>query len=263
MAGAYRTARLEERSEIGAFLETDRLYTAYALGDLEPGLFEDCTWAGAWRAGVQEALILHYRGLRPAALFLAGTSAGLRAILERELRPGPVYLTCRPEQVALAQAFYRWPEPVPMWRMVLRQGAFKPVASDCVRLRAADAQELEALYELGGGLAFSPAQVEQGVFFGIYEQGELVSAGGTHLASPTYGVAAVGNVFTHPQHRGRGLGTATTSAVVEALQRMAIRDIVLNVGQANEGAARIYERLGFERYCPFFEGPATAFDVLR
>jgi ribosomal protein S18 acetylase RimI-like enzyme len=51
---------------------------------------------------------------------------------------------------------------------------------------------------------------------------------------------------------------ATTSAVVEELLRQGIRDIILNVGQANEGAVRIYERLGFERYCPFFEGTASA-----
>ena len=158
----------------------------------------------------------------------------------------------------LAGEFYDWPEPVPMWRMVLRPSRFQPTAALCVRLRAGDAGRLAALYALGGGLAFSPAQIEQGVFCGIYEQGELVSVGGTHLASPTYGVAAVGNVFTHPDYRGRGHGTAATGAVVEALLAQGIDDIVLNVGQANEGAVRIYERLGFERFCAFFEGPARA-----
>jgi GNAT superfamily N-acetyltransferase len=206
--------------------------------------------------------VLHYRGLTPAALFLAGTTGGLRAILEAELRPESVYVTCRPEQMDLALAFYAWPEPVPMWRMVLRPGDFRPVKADCVRLRAVDAAELEALYQSGGGLAFSPAQIEQGVFFGIRTGGKLVSVGGTHLASPNYSVAAVGNVFTHPEYRGRGLGTAVTSAVVVELRRLSIRDIVLNVGQENKGAVRIYERLGFERYCPFFEGPATAHRAL-
>jgi ribosomal protein S18 acetylase RimI-like enzyme len=253
-----RTHKLTERTEILAFLETDRLYGAYAIGDLEPGLFGDCTWAGAWAEGQQRALILHYRGLTPAALFLMGDSEGLRAILDTELRPDKVYLTCRPEQVSLASAFYAWPEPVPMWRMVLVQPAFEPVAGNCVRLAGSDAGRLAALFELGGGLAFSPTQIEHGVFYGIYERGELVSVGGTHLVGPTHGLAAVGNVFTHPEHRGRGHGTAATSAVVEALLRQGIRDVILNVGQANVGAVRIYERLGFERYCPFFEGPASA-----
>ena len=41
------------------------------------------------------------------------------------------------------------------------------------------------------------------------------------------------------------------------LLRRGIRDIVLNAGQDNAGAIRIYERLGFECYCPFLEGPAN------
>lgn len=254
----WKTDKLSDRTQILAYLETDRLYTAYAIGDLDPGLFEDCAWARASRSGAQQALVLHYRGLTPAALFLVGTSAGLRAILEEELRPESVYLTCQPEQMPLVREFYDWPEPVPMWRMVLRNADFRPVKANFLRLRADDAGRLAALYELGGGLAFSPAQIEQGAFFGIYEQGELVAVGGTHLVSAAYGVAAVGNVFTHPAHRGQGHGTAATSAVVEELLGQGIRDIVLNVGQANEGAIRIYERLGFARYCPFFEGPAFA-----
>jgi hypothetical protein len=39
----WATHRLTDSREIQAFLETDRLHAAYALGDLEPGLFEDCT----------------------------------------------------------------------------------------------------------------------------------------------------------------------------------------------------------------------------
>jgi hypothetical protein len=32
--------------------------------------------------------------------------------------------------------------------------------------------------------------------------------------------------------------------------------IVLNVAQRNEGAARLYQRLGFVRHCAFVEGAA-------
>jgi ribosomal protein S18 acetylase RimI-like enzyme len=45
--------------------------------------------------------------------------------------------------------------------------------------------------------------------------------------------------------------------VVAALLRRDIREIVLNVAQANAPALHVYEKLGFERYCPFLEGPAT------
>ena len=34
-ATAWRTRQVEDREEIAAFLRTDRLYAAYALGDLD------------------------------------------------------------------------------------------------------------------------------------------------------------------------------------------------------------------------------------
>jgi ribosomal protein S18 acetylase RimI-like enzyme len=156
----------------------------------------------------------------------------------------------------LVESFYDWPEAVPMWRMVLPAGQFQPVEGDCVALGVDDAAELEALYALGGGPAFSPRQLEAGAFWGLRVAGSLLAAAGTHLVSVTYGVGAIGNVFTHPGHRGQGYGTATTSAVVEDLMAQGIEAIVLNVGQENRAGVRVYEKLGFERYCPFWEGAA-------
>ena len=158
----------------------------------------------------------------------------------------------------MTRQFYAWEKVSPMWRLALQPASFQPAEGDCVRLRPAHSDQLVALYTLGGGLAFSPTQIEHGVFYGILADGQLVAAAGTHLVSPTYDVAAVGNVFTHPEHRGRGYGTACTSAVVVELLEHGTRDVVLNVGQENVGALRIYERLGFARYCPFLEGPARA-----
>jgi len=256
----WNTGALTDKAEILACLETDRLYAAYAIGDLEPDMFVQCTWVGAKAAGRLQALILYFRGLTPPALFLMGDTGGLRAILESALCPERVYLTCRTEHLSLTRDFYTWHQTTPMWRMVLQPGRFQPVPAegDCVRLTPDHAAQLAELYALGGGVAFSPAQVEHGVFYGILAGDQLVAVAGTHLVSATYGAAAVGNVFTHPRRRGQGYGTVTTSAVVADLLARGIRDVVLNVSQSNAPAIHIYEKLGFERYCPFFEGPALA-----
>jgi ribosomal protein S18 acetylase RimI-like enzyme len=255
------TAReLTERSQILSVLETDRLYAAYAIGDLEPGMFEDCTWFGAEEAGQLRSLALLYRGLTPPPLLLMGDVDGLRAILDGDRFPEQVYLTCLPRCLEMTRGFYAWQRETPMWRMVLLAGArarFRGVAGNCIPLTPAHADQLTQLYALGGGLAFGPEQVARGVFYGVLVAGRVVSVAGTHLVSPTYGVAGIGNVFTHPDHRGRGYGTATTSAVVNELLQRGIRDPVLNVAQDNLPAIRIYERLGFERYCAFYEGPAV------
>jgi GNAT superfamily N-acetyltransferase len=252
--GTWKAGELTDRSQILAYLETDRLYAGYAIGDLEPAMFEQSTWAGAERESRLQALVLHFRGLRPPALFLMGDADGLRAILEDVLCPEWVCLTCRPGHLPMTRGFYVWVDAIPMWRMALRRARFRPAMGDCVRLAPAHAGQLAALYALGGGDAFSPAQLQHGAFYGVLVEGHLVATAGTHLVSSTYGVAAVGNVFTHPDHRGRGYATATTSAVVAELFQRGIRDIVLNVSQDNAVAVHVYERLGFERYCPFLEG---------
>jgi ribosomal protein S18 acetylase RimI-like enzyme len=245
-----------DKAQILAYLETDRLYAAYAIGDLEPGMYEQCTWAGAERVGGLEALVLHYRGLDPPPLFLMGHVEGLRAILAETLCPQWVHLMCLEGHLPLTREFYAWEETTPMWRMALRPARFHPLSGHATRLAPRQSGQLTELYALGGGSAFSPAQVGQGVFYGIWVDGQLVAAAGTHLVSAEYGVGAVGNVFTHPDHRGQGYASAATSAVVGELLDRGIREVILNVGQDNAPALHVYEKLGFERYCPFLEGPA-------
>jgi ribosomal protein S18 acetylase RimI-like enzyme len=251
----WKVVELTDKSQILAYLETDRLYAAYAIGDLEPALFAHCAWFGAEREGRLQALALHYSGLGFPVVFLMGDADGLRAIFWDALHVERAYFACCQEHLAMLQDLYDW-EPGPIWRMALRPERFQPAAGDCAPLTPDHAEQLMALYARGEGNAFDPVQVPEGAFHGVFEDGQLVAAAGTHLISPTYGVAAVGNIFTHPAYRRRGYGTTVTGAVVAELQRHGIRDIVLNVSQANDRALRIYERLGFERYCLFFDGMA-------
>jgi ribosomal protein S18 acetylase RimI-like enzyme len=250
-----KVVKLVEESQILAYLETDRLYAAYAIGDLEPALFAHCEWFGAEQDGRLHALALHYSGLGFPVVFLMGNADGLRVIFEGALHTEHAYFACRQEHLVVLRGFYNW-EPDSIWRMVLRPERFQPVAGSCVPLTPDHAEQLAVLYACGEGNAFDPVQVPGGAFHGVFEDGQLVAAAGTHLVSPTYGVAAVGNVFTHPAYRRRGYGTAVTSAVVAELQHRGICDIVLNVSQANNRALHIYEQLGFERYCFFFDGMA-------
>ena len=36
----WKASELTDKAQILSYLETDRLYAAYAIGDLEPGMFE-------------------------------------------------------------------------------------------------------------------------------------------------------------------------------------------------------------------------------
>lgn len=279
--------RLTDRSAIRAFLDTDRLYAGYAIGDLELGMFERCDWYGVGGTGSDGvgvsrpvrnqpgddcsaeprglgqgggllALVLVFHGFKPPVLFLMGDVDALGGILPRLALPDRVYLNCREEHVAAAGLVYTWGALTPMWRMVLEAESIGPAPADCISLQPSDAGRLAELYAAGGGEAFSPAQMERGVYCGIIKDGRIVAAAGTHLVSATYAVAAVGNVFTHPDWRGRGFGAGVTRAVVTGLRRRGIQHIILNVSQSNRVAVGLYERLGFRRHCAFLEGAAHA-----
>jgi len=256
----WQVRKLTDKNEILRFLERDRRYAAYAIGDLEEPFWEQCRWFGAESGGQLRALVLLFTGLDPHALFLMGETAGLAVVLGSALRPRRPYITCREKHLPAVRAFYDLTPPEPMVRMVLRPEIFRPVETRSVsshvralRLGPAWTGQLERLYALGQGNAFSPYQVALGVFYGVAYRGQLLAAAGTHLVSPTYRVAAVGNVFTHPEHRRQGYATVCTSRVVEELLGRGIDTIVLNVRQDNHPAIRIYERLGFYAYCPILE----------
>ena len=53
--------------------------------------------------------------------------------------------------------------------------------------------------------------LETGKYFGIRREGILVSVAGIHVYSPEYDVAALGNITTHPDFRGQGLGRKVTA----------------------------------------------------
>jgi ribosomal protein S18 acetylase RimI-like enzyme len=246
--------KLTAKDEILRFLQTDAQYAAYAIGDLEPSLYKQCQWTGAEQAGQLQALALQFNGFQPPFVFLMGEITGLTAIFRLGLRTQQIYLTCLEQHLPAVEAFYLTKTLTPMWRMIIQREQFQPtILSAVIPLSPRHVDELEQLYGQAGADAFSPTQLATGVFFGVRERGQLVAAAGTHLVSPTYRLAAIGNVYTDPVHRGRGYGTAVTSAVVAELFRRGIRQICLNVAQTNYRACHIYEHLGFIRYCPILE----------
>ncbi len=250
--------RLRDRAAIRAILETDRAWSLYALGDLEPGFFEQCEWF-APRDGAP-AVALLYRGVKPPVLFALGD---LTPLLD-EIRYEPaLYLHVQPGNVDALSTRYHISHRKEMWRMILDAERYRPVpGAGAVRLAPSDLDEVRRLYADGGSAGeapdfFFPAMLEQ-VFDGIREDGELISAAGTHLVAPGESVAAVGNIYTRRDRRGRGLAARATTAVVDELLRLGIRTIGLNVDQRNAAAIRIYERMGFGRRLAFCEGLATA-----
>ncbi len=237
-------------------LAPHRAYAAYALGQLEPALFARSEWLTA-RGSQGQALALHSQGGLGNALFALGAPDALEAILR--LHPGPrnTFLTCQVQHVEVVQRHYSLRERQSMSRMLVDRAGFRPASGATVRLSGREVRSINRLYRTDGTAAFYTARnIDDAVYFGAYEGGHLIAVAGTHVSAPADGIAVVGNVFTHPAHRGTGLGTLVTSAVTAELLR-SCREVVLSVDPRNVAAVRAYQRCGFREVGRLVEGAAV------
>ncbi len=248
----WKLRTLTDRAEILRVLQRDRGWGAYAIADLENGQFERCEWHLAEGKSDWWALALLYKGFDPPALLTMGHANGVRELLAKSLTAPIAFFAAKPGHLAAIRQSYALDEGERMLRMSIKIRHFKPVDGKPRRLGAADLGILKELYAVRTPPAFSEEQVEKGVFYGLEVQGKLISAAGTHILSPKYKVAAVGNVVTHPEHRGMGYAALCSSAVTEELLAGGL-DVVLNVGEKNDAARKIYDRLGYRSYCRFVE----------
>ena len=248
-----RARAVSDRAEIAAFLRTDRIYAAYALGDLDGPNRSRVAWGMAYdEAGSPIALAMHHEGLVPQPLFLMGAPDGCHAVLEHVVKPRDAYLQGTELHEATIRDLYELDAPIRMLRMVVDRSSFTPFAGPAERLTALDIEELNRLYQLGFRAGFPPSVLEDGVYYGVRVRGRLVSAAGTHAINPREGIAVVGNVMTHADFRGHDFAKMVTSAVTaELLDRVV--DVALNVHADNDPAVAAYTRLGYRVHCQLIE----------
>ncbi len=248
-----RARAVSDRGEIAAFLRRDRLYAAYALGDLDGPNRSRVAWAIAHDgSGTPTALAMHHEGLVPQPLFLMGDPDGCRAILESVLKPRDAYLQATELHQAAVDDLYELEAPLAMLRMVVGHSTFTPFAGPAQRLTALDIDDLNQLYQLGYRGGFPASIVEDGVYYGVRVRGRLVSAAGTHAINGREEIAIVGNVMTHVDFRGHDFAKMVTSAVTaELLSR--VDDVALNVHADNLPAVAAYGRLGYRTHCQLVE----------
>jgi ribosomal protein S18 acetylase RimI-like enzyme len=245
-----------------AALAGDRPWTGYVIADLEPPFRAFSRLALAARKGsAPSAACLVLRHPDFTAVVPHGDPNGVAALLAAIDLPETASLSFREEHRAAVERWYNashgWAH---MRRMHLTAESFRPPQRQAPHLERLDTNDLDVLLDLYTRYpenAFTADGLKTGVFHGVHEGGRLVAAGGTHVVSRRYGVAAVGNIFTLPETRGRGYATAITAAVTADLLALPCRDIILNVDVTNTAASSIYTALGFREHCLYWEGNAV------
>lgn len=84
---------------------------------------------------------------------------------------------------------------------------------------------------------------ELGTYMGVIRDGELLAMAGERMALP--GAVEISAVCTHPDHLGKGLAGKVMRALINR-HRAAGLVSFLHVSAGNDGATRLYEKLGFE-----------------
>jgi GNAT superfamily N-acetyltransferase len=234
---------------------TDRAYGAYAIAQLEERRFPLSEWFVASGPDGRRGVVVHSASGLGRALFAEGDMAAVDAILS--LHPGPRFTfgSVRPEHFPTVERYFVALRKGHMMRMAVSSQSFKPVDGEAIRLTGVDAVAVNRLYSTEGGpTAYTASHLDEGVYYGVRLDSQLVAIAGTHVVSDAEGVAVVGNVFTHPRYRGQGHSkVATTATTRELLQRCPL--VVLTVETVNEPAVKVYRMLGYETVCSLHESP--------
>lgn len=102
--------------------------------------------------------------------------------------------------------------------------------------------ELKAFQGVSMTLEEASRAIERLRYHGVFSGDKLVSIAGAYVRTPRIWV--IGDVYTHPEHRGRGYAKAATSSITEfALASGA--EALLHVSRDNKPAIRVYESLGY------------------
>jgi ribosomal protein S18 acetylase RimI-like enzyme len=244
---------LHERDVIAAALRRDALLHLYAIGDLDDFFWPYTNWYALAEGDQIRQVILCYNGA-PMLILHALTQERaeemrelLRAILH--LLPRRIYSHLSADLVGVFADDYRIEPHGHYDKMALTDRTRLDGLDTCAveRLSAADLPGINALYAASyPGNWFDPRMLETGHYYGVRQGDVLLSIAGVHVYSPQYRVAALGNITTHPEARGRGLAALATARLCQELLKT-VDQVGLNVRADNASAITCYTKLGFTK----------------
>ena len=244
--------RLEHtKEELFDFFRRSPGHYLYCIGDLDDKFWRLCKWYSISQDQQIKSVVLLYHGVDPPVLIcphFKDNFSHTQELLNRvkPLLPGKVYGHLNDGLLNGSHGFRVLSDSGRHYRMMLKQLAPASANAHVRKLTSSDLLQISELYAVAyPGNWFEPVMLEKGYYTGYFEQEKLLAIAGTHIFSPEYHVSALGNITTHPEHRGRKLATLVTSRLCsEIIKSTPI--IGLNVHAENAAAINLYKKIGFE-----------------
>jgi GNAT superfamily N-acetyltransferase len=244
---------LHDKNTIETFLRGNVFFNIYSLGDLDDFFWPYTTWyALTDSTGIRAIALMYTGGSLPCLHALADANKAndteelLRSLIPILPRRFHAHLMSGSEDI-LAEYYNLRPFGRHDRMALVDKSRLADIdTSEAEGLLMSNLSEILSLFETAyPGNFFEPRMLETKQYYGIRRSGELVSVAGVHVYSQRYRIAALGNITTHPDYRGKGYGRVVTARVCKSLLNE-VEHIGLNVKSDNRSAIRCYEKLGFE-----------------
>lgn len=257
-------AGLDDRESLAAFLRRNGPAHVYEIGDLDDFDWPHTYWFGWESAGSLAQVALLYTQPRIPVLIAiaeppARTMAELLAAITWSL-PSVLYTHATPELLDTLAERYAIEDAEPHLKLALeRTELLEQYVLETEILTRDHLDEVSAFYaEAYPGTWFVPRMLATGRYVGVRRGSRLACVAGVHVHSPTWRVAALGNVATLPELRGQGLARGACASLCKLLLDDGIETIALNVRADNAAAIASYARLGFAPVAEYVEASLHA-----
>lgn len=254
---------ISDKKAIEKFYRKNICLNIYPIGDLDNFFFEHTEWFALINRGsviydILEMAYIYCGTDLPVVLAVCdGDNSNMIELLKgiMNILPDKFYTHFSKDLYEVFLDNFTKTDHGRHFKMCLTEKDFKKTnkTENIRRLTPSDIIEISKFYENSyPGNWFDLRMLETGKYFGYYINGELAGAGGIHVYSPEYKVAALGNITTLPEHRGKSICQKLTSALCKDLF-LTVDHIGLNVHSENKPAIECYKKLGFSTTGEYFE----------